>query len=66
MKSRDIIMRGSGFAGLALLLGMGSLFVLLARKMPRKYRWVVGGLVAAAFLYLWAELAVGVFTNLGS
>ena len=49
-----------------LLFGMGSLFVLLARKMRRRYRWVIGGLVAVAFFFVWAELSVGVFTNLGS
>ena len=43
-----------------------ALFVLVARKLPRKY-WIATGVVfAAAFLYVWAELAVGVFTNLGS
>ncbi len=55
-KAVDTIMRGSVFAWLALL----------ARKVPRIYRWVIGGLVAGVFFYLWAELAVGVFTNLGS
>lgn len=60
-KAVDTIMRGSVFAWLALATG-----ALLARKVPRKYRWVIGGLVAGVFFYLWAELAVGVFTNLGS
>ena len=50
----------------ALVFGTASLFVLAARRAPRKYRWLVGALFIAAFLYLWAELAVGVFTNLGS
>lgn len=50
----------------ALIFGFGSLFVLLARKIERKYRLVVGGVVLLAFLWLWAELAVGVFTSWGS
>lgn len=50
----------------ALLFGMASLFVLAARRVPRKHRLLIGGLFVAAFLYVWAELAVGVFTNLGS
>ena len=50
----------------ALLFGMASLFVLIARRLPRSRRLLVGGLVIAAFLYAWAELAVGIFTDLGT
>jgi len=49
-----------------LLFGMSSLFVLVARRTPRKHRMIFGGMFIAAFLYIWAELAVGVLTNLGS
>ena len=49
-----------------LLFVSGSLFVLAARKVSPMYRLVVGVLVVAAFLYVWAELAVGIFTSLGS
>ncbi|MDH3275464.1 MAG: hypothetical protein OEM64_05465 [Gammaproteobacteria bacterium] len=56
----DFIVMGS------LLFGTASLFVLAARIAPRKHRLLIGGMFIAAFLYSWAELAVGVFTNLGS
>jgi hypothetical protein len=49
-----------------LLFGMGSLFVLLSRKAPRSYRLGIGIACAALLFYIWAELAVGIFTNLGS
>ena len=50
----------------SLLFGMASLFVLVARKVPRHRRMLVGVLFLVAFVYIWAELAVGIFTNLGS
>lgn len=49
-----------------LVFGFGSLFVLLARRIDKKYRLIVGGFLLLTFLWLWAELAVGVFTNWGS
>lgn len=50
----------------ALLFGMGSLYALAARKHLRKHRIFLGMLFVAALVYMWTELAVGVFTNLGS
>jgi hypothetical protein len=62
----EVTWTGSDFvvAG-ALLFGAGSLFVLAARR-ARKYWPVIGLVFLAALLYVWAELAVGVFTDLGS
>lgn len=50
----------------AMLFGTGFGFVLVARATPREYRVPLGIAFVAAFLWLWAELAVGVFTNWGS
>ena len=50
----------------ALLFGTGSTFVLIARKVPRKYWILVAITCVVALLYVWAELAVGVFTDIGS
>lgn len=50
----------------ALLFGTGFLYVQVARVIPRKYRVLIGIAFALVFLYIWAELAVGIFTNLGS
>jgi len=50
----------------ALLLGTGCLFVFVARRSPRRRRIVIGMMFAAAFLLVWAELAVGIFSKWGS
>lgn len=48
-----------------LLFGTGCLFVLTTRKL-KKYRVALSILFLTALVYVWAELAVGIFTNLGS
>lgn len=48
-----------------LLLGFGLLFVVLTQKFT-KHRMIIGIALLVSLLYIWAELAVGIFTNLGS
>ena len=50
----------------ALIFAAGSVFVLAARKVKPSRRLAVAVLVLALFLYVWAELAVGIFTYFGS
>lgn len=53
-------------AGILLMVtGLGFVFASRTVK-SAKQRLVVGGAIALAFVYVWAELAVGIFTNLGS
>lgn len=47
-----------------LIFGAGTLFVAIARVTPPKYRLLVGLAVLAAFLLIWAHLAVGIVDSL--
>jgi len=49
-----------------LIFGIGSMFVLVSRVIPSKYRIHAGIGLFLLFLWIWAELAVGLFTNWGS
>jgi hypothetical protein len=53
-------------AAAILIFGFSGLYFLVARIIPRKYRLIAGIIVLFLFLYIWAELAVGIFTNWGS
>ncbi|KKQ50494.1 MAG: hypothetical protein US70_C0036G0007 [Parcubacteria group bacterium GW2011_GWD2_38_11] len=48
-----------------LLFGTGVILALATKKFP-KHKIIVGILIVVAFVYVWAELAVGIFTNWGS
>lgn len=50
----------------ALLLVVGSSLILLARKLSKKQFQLAAIVVLLGFIYVWAELAVGVFFSLGS
>ena len=50
-----------------LLMVTGLAWVVASRTVrTRKQRVIAGALIGLAFVYIWAELAVGIFTNLGS
>lgn len=49
-----------------LIFGTTSIFVLIARRIKQKYWLPLGILFGILLLWAWAELAVGIFTNLGS
>lgn len=51
-------------AGL-LIFTTGLIFILIARR-TKKHRLIAGIVLGVIFVYLWAELAVGIFTNWGS
>jgi hypothetical protein len=51
----------------ALLFGTGVVIVLAARQTKNRIRRIaIGAVLAAAAIYIWIELAVGIFTNWGS
>ncbi len=51
----------------ALLFGAGFVYELLASKThTRDQKIVTASVLVAVVIYVWAELAVGIFTNLGS
>lgn len=48
-----------------LVFGTGLVFMLAVRTMP-KYRAIIGITLAVALIYVWVEIAVGIFTTWGS
>jgi hypothetical protein len=49
-----------------LIFGAGFIFINLARMSPKRNRVAIAIACALGFFWLWAELAVGLFTNWGS
>jgi len=59
---------GFDFVAAGILLALTGLVLTFALRKLRttKSRLVAAGLIGLGFLYCWAEMAVGIFTNLGS
>ena len=59
---------GIDFAAAGILLALTGLVLSFALRKLRsaQSRLVAAGLIGLGFLYCWAEMAVGIFTNLGS
>jgi len=49
-----------------LLFGFGSGFILVSRRVSQQYRLLVGLILLVFLIWIWAELAVGVFTSWGN
>jgi len=49
----------------ALCLITGSAFMILSKANPHK-KWLFATILLGLFFYIWAELAVGIFTTLGN
>jgi hypothetical protein len=50
-----------------LIFSTSSIFVLVARKIRNKNKLLITVILfGLVFMYIWAELAVGIFTNLGN
>lgn len=49
-----------------LLFAAGLALDLIVSKIPGKNKFIALGVLIVAFLYIWAELAVGIFTHWGS
>jgi len=65
--TNEVNWTGSDFAIMGLmLLVTGSIAVTIYNRAKPNRRWLLIGAVLALFVYLWAELAVGIFTNWGS
>ncbi|WP_448549242.1 hypothetical protein [Thalassotalea fusca] len=63
--SSEVNWQLADFVVMALLcLTTGFAFVILSRINPSK-KWLIAAVLLSLFCYIWAELAVGVFTTLG-
>jgi hypothetical protein len=64
----EVVWTGSDFVAAGVLLAVTGLVLVAALRRLRsaRSRLIAAGVLAVCFLYCWAELAVGIFTNLGS
>lgn len=64
----EVVWTGSDFIVAGVLLAFTGLVLVTALRRLRsaRSRFIAAGVIGLGFLYCWAELAVGIFTNLGS
>ena len=64
----EVVWTGSDFVVAGVLLAITGLVLVTALRRLRsaKSRFIAAGAIGLGFLYCWAELAVGIFTTLGS
>lgn len=64
----EVVWTASDFAAAGILLAFTGLVLTFALRKLRtaKSRLVATGIIGLSFVYCWAEMAVGIFTNLGS
>lgn len=64
----EVVWTGSDFVAAGVLLAVTGLVLVAALRRLRtaRSRFIAAGIVGLGFLYCWAELAVGIFTKLGS
>jgi len=64
----EVVWTGADFVAAGVLIAFAGLVLVTALRRLRtaRSRFIAAGLVGLGFLYCWAELAVGIFTNLGS
>ncbi|MCC2971143.1 hypothetical protein [Massilia sp. IC2-476] len=64
----EVVWTGSDFVIAGILLAFTGLVLTFALRKLRttKSRLIAAGVIGLGFVYCWAELAVGIFTNLGS
>ncbi len=64
----EVVWTGLDFVAAGVLLAFTGLVLVTALRRLRtaKSRLLAAGVIGIGFLYCWAEMAVGIFTNLGS
>ncbi|MBS3743654.1 MAG: hypothetical protein KGY48_04780 [Wenzhouxiangellaceae bacterium] len=65
--TEEVVWTAVDFFSMAVLLfGAGSCYVLVSRRIAPRHRVILVLTTASMVLYVWAELAVGIFFSIGS